>query len=419
MRRLKALLSDHRSSDYVLTAGTRFSVLVLALLSNIVIARTVGAEGRGLYALVNNTILLGALLAGLGSDEAVPYFVARDRERGSKTVGNALLVGLSGALVLTVVGVLLRERLPGVLRGLPPAAIMITALALTPTVAARIFRTNLQGVKDFKSYNISLAARPALILVYCTVGLLLLRLGTAGIPLILLVVAVSELGVSGCLARRHVRPRVRPSAADVKSLMSYGLRAQANAVLKFASIRTGIFLLGYLRNPDEVGIYSVAAALAEIQLYIPSAVSWVWLPQVASQPLDHSLDGTKKLIKRVLPLLAAVAGLLALAGSWFLPSLFGTRFGDSYVPMLVLLPGTTLLGMATIMFGFFAGIGKPHLTTLVSVGGLVTIAVAQVLLIPVWGARGAAAGSSLGYVCVFAIAAGLFMRASRNARTRA
>jgi O-antigen/teichoic acid export membrane protein len=418
MRRLRALLSNRGSSDYVLTAGTRFAVLILSLLSNIVIARTVGAEGRGLYALVNSTILLGALLAGLGSDEAVPYFVARDKDLRSRTVGSALLIGLSGALALTFVGVALRNELPGVLRGLPSTGILITALALVPTVAARIFRTNLQGVRDFKSYNVSLAARPALILVYCSAGLLVLKMGKAGIPFILLLVAVSELGVSGCLARRHVRPELKPSAERIKSLMSYGLRAQANAILRFASIRTGVFLLGYFRSPDEVGIYSVAAALAEIQLYIPSAVGWVWMPRVASQPLEHSFEGTKLLIRKILPALAAVAVLLTLVGSWFLPAVFGTSFGDSYIPMLILLPGCTLLGVATIMFGFFAGIGKPHLTTFVSLGGLAVITVTQVLLIPTWGAKGAAAGSCLGYVCVFAIAVVLFIRSSGNARTR-
>ncbi|MFH1313365.1 MAG: oligosaccharide flippase family protein [Candidatus Eisenbacteria bacterium] len=418
MRRLRELLLSRGSRDYVLTTGTRFGVLGLTLLSNIVITRTVGAEGRGLYALVNNTILLGALVAGLGSDEAVAYFVARDKDLRSRTVGNALLIGLSGALVLTLLGVVFRGALPGVLRGLPSTAIMIAALALMPTVAARIFRTNLQGVRDFKSYNISLAARPALILIYCSGGLLMLQLGQRGIPIILLLVAVSELAVSGSLARRHVRPRLRTSVERMKSLMSYGLRAQANVILQFVSIRAGIFLLGYFRSPEDVGVYSVAAALAEIQLYLPSAVGWVWMPKVASQPFKHSVDGTRQLIIKVLPMLFLTAVLLALAGSWLLPAAFGTKFADSYVPMLILLPGCTLLGLATIMFRFFAGIGKPHLTTFVSLGGLAAIAVTQVLLIPAWGANGAAAGSCLGYVCVFAAAAVVFMKTSRNVRTR-
>jgi O-antigen/teichoic acid export membrane protein len=185
-------------------------------------------------------------------------------------------------------------------------------------------------------------------------------------------------------------------------------------LLNFVHLRIGIFLLGYLMTKEAVGIYSVSAALAEIQMYIPLAVGWVWMPRVATRSLDRSVSGTKQLMLRVLPVLLLISALLSILGPRFLPAVFGPEFEASYVPMLLLLPGGVLLGMVLIISGFFDGRGKPHLSAILSLCAVVVIVASDLMLIPAWGIRGAALGSTIGYLFAFVVAVGLFRRTAHH-----
>jgi O-antigen/teichoic acid export membrane protein len=117
---------------------------------------------------------------------------------------------------------------------------------------------------------------------------------------------------------------------------------------------------------------------------------------------------------RVLPVLLLLSALLAVVGRRFIPAVFGAEFGASYLPMLILLPGGIVLGMVLIISGFFDGRGKPHLSAILSLCAVIIIIVADVLLIPIWGIKGAALGASLGYLCAFVTALVLFRKVVRQ-----
>jgi O-antigen/teichoic acid export membrane protein len=140
------------------------------------------------------------------------------------------------------------------------------------------------------------------------------------------------------------------------------------------------------------------------------------MPKVATQSLRDSVTGTKMLMRRVLPVLLLVCALLAIFGRRFLPVVFGPKFEASYLPMLIMLPGSLLLGFVLIISGFFDGSGKPHLSAVLSLCALVVIVVADLILIPIWGIRGAALGASLGYLTAFLVSIVLFGIEARHPR---
>lgn len=400
--------------DYFITAGSRLGVLAFSFVSNIILTRTVGPEGRGLYALVNNAILLAVLVASLGAGEAVAFLVARDRGLRSRTAGNGLLIVTVGTAIVVVLGAVLQSRVRTMLGGISPTALVVILVCVLPAGFARVFRATLQGLRNFVSYNMCVIARPASILLYCTVFLIILRRDMSIVPYVLLIVTLTECVVNGGLALRRLRPSAGISTERIRRILSYGLRANVTVLLHFAYLRIGIFLLGYLMTKEDVGIYSISAALAEIQIYIPLAVGWVWMPKVATQSLRDSVSGTQMLMRRVLPVLLLVSALLAIFGGRFLPIVFGAAFAESYVPMLVMLPGSILLGFVLIISGFFDGRGKPHLSAVLSLCAVVVILVADLLLIPVLGIMGAALGASLGYFSAFLVAIVLFRLEARH-----
>jgi O-antigen/teichoic acid export membrane protein len=405
---------DSGWGDYFLTAGSRLGVLAFSFAANVIITRTIGAEGRGLYALVNNSVILVMMVASIGVGEAVAYFVARAPDLRRETAGNGLLVVCAGSAVVVAAGAVLRAELARLLGGIPPAAVTVILLCVLPAGFARVFRAMLQGLRQFGAYNLCVVGRPLAILAYSALILLGLGKGMSYVPLMMLLVVLTECGINVVLALRRLRPLLRVSGERIRSILSYGLRANVTVLLHFVYLRIGIFLLGYLMSRRDVGIFSISASLAEIQIYIPLAVGWVWMPKVATQPLAESVSGTKRLVVRVLPLLAGTSALLAVFGRPLLSRVFGSEFTASYIPMLILLPGAVLLGIVLILSGFFDGSGKPHLSAVLSVCAFSIIVVTDILLIPIWGINGAALGSSLGYLGAFLVGVVLFVKAARR-----
>ena len=145
---LRNRLLGNEWGDYFLTAGSRIGVLAFSFVANVVLTRTIGAEGRGLYALVINSILWATLLASIGAGEAVAYFVAKDRDSRRLTAGTGLVIVIMGTVVIVVAGIALRRQLVGLLGGISPTAVAIILFCVLPASLARVFRATLQGLKD-------------------------------------------------------------------------------------------------------------------------------------------------------------------------------------------------------------------------------------------------------------------------------
>ena len=103
--------THHRivASEFVRSAATTFAtriVLVgLGLATTVVVARSLGPEGRGLYAVALTIATLGVQLGNLGLHASNTYFVAKDRSLLSGLIGNTLVVTLGlGGLGAAVAG---------------------------------------------------------------------------------------------------------------------------------------------------------------------------------------------------------------------------------------------------------------------------------------------------------------------------
>ena len=85
------------------TFGTRVLLLLLGMATGVITTRTLGPEGRGLYATLLTVGAIGVQFGNLGLHASNTYYVARDRSLLGVLVGNSLLIGLG----LGSVGVLL------------------------------------------------------------------------------------------------------------------------------------------------------------------------------------------------------------------------------------------------------------------------------------------------------------------------
>src|SRR5262249_57857102 len=95
--------------------------------------------------------------------------------------------------------------------------------------------------------------------------------------------------------------------------------------------------------------------------------------------------------------------------------LLGEAFAGAGTPLRLLLPGIVVYAPVTTLVVYLSvRRGRPRLSLAVSVVGLVATLVAALVLIPRYGASGAAAASAVGYLAGAALACVFFVRLTRE-----
>ena len=112
----------------------------------------------------------------------------------------------------------------------------------------------------------------------------------------------------------------------------------------------------------------------------------------------------------------AVALVTAIPAFIFGPRLvrfvYGAQFADAGVALRLILPGIVAYSVVAVLSRYITGRGRPGTGTLILVAGLALNIGANLVLIPAYGIRGAAAASSLSYVVTAALTLIVFHRLS-------
>jgi len=96
--------------------------------------------------------------------------------------------------------------------------------------------------------------------------------------------------------------------------------------------------------------------------------------------------------------------------SLLLPYAYGAEFRASVAQFWLLLPGAYLLGLEMVLVQHFVGLGLPRAIPLFWLATLGVNLALNLLLVPRWGALGAAASSTVSYAFIFFLVALYFHR---------
>lgn len=101
-----------------------------------------------------------------------------------------------------------------------------------------------------------------------------------------------------------------------------------------------------------------------------------------------------RLLARFFIVLALV---IAVAGHWIFPFIFGNTFNNMQAPFLIILPGIFFLSVLVLLAAYFGGKGILRIGVIGNVAALVVMIVGDYLLVPVYGIIGAAVVSTAAY----------------------
>jgi O-antigen/teichoic acid export membrane protein len=371
----------------------------------IVLARTLGPAGKGALSVAQQIAGLGSLVLGFGFSAAYLYLAARREARGRDAVALSLLIGLGATVpalaVLLVAGDVLAASL---LKSAPMVLLVVGALMIGPTVAGQALGAFVIGagsLRNAASVNVgSLVFQFVSYTVLWAFG----RLDVVSAVAVWTFAVLGSGAAQGSLAWRVTVEPGQPHGVPTlfRRSYQYALRAWPGAVLGNMALRVDLFLLAYYVGTAAVGVYSIAVTLAELCWHLPSAIGGVLAPKAAAEGRS-SAEVTVR-IARVVWVGTAVLGIVIAVTSVFaVPVLFGQAFSGAVLPLALLLPGVVAMSLAYGPFSYLSGIGKPQAWTVASGVNLAVNIPANVILIPRFGAAGAAAASSISYAVAAAV----------------
>lgn len=400
-------------SKVATTLLVQFGGLALAVVQGAIVARWLGPAGKGVLTIVLLVPALLGMFLNPGLAPSYTYLIASRRTSVHGLGGHALVfAAVAGVLAYALVGIgsilgVTQRLLPGV-----PAGTLLLALVGVPvTLFGGQLGAILLGQERIHRMNLIALAGAAAALAFTTVTLVVLRWGVpgavaatvgSGILMTVLYWRAARLGRGGlrlCLDFSLLRP-----------MFSYGIRAHVGNLMQFFNYRLDSLILNYIVGPAAVGIYAVSVRLAELVWLVPGAVGTVIFPRAAARTPEEMNRFTPRVFRWTLAFaLIAGAGIMLL-GRIAIKLVYSAAFLDAYAPLLLLLPGTILLGGAKVLTNDLAGRGRPQYNAIASGVALVLTVHLDLLLIPSHGAAGAAVASSVSYAASFALAVAFWMR---------
>jgi O-antigen/teichoic acid export membrane protein len=364
-----------------------------------VIARLLGPKGLGevqfAYLLPGSVLLL----TNFGLPVANIYFLGRQAYPLSQMLGNVLLRWVIEAC--TVVPLLLLAR--GLILNYVPVSTEIYA-AIICWIPLQILNSYLTSIltaqmRFYAQFWINLMQGTAVIIAVL-VAVVLLGLGTVG--------AVGGLIAATCvivlvelwfLRNGLVLHQLRPPVTLIRNCLRFGLRGYFANLAQFVTYRLDSLIVSYLLGMTALGIYAASYTGAEMLLYFPNCLATVMFPATAASSIADANWRTARVSR--LTFAFALLGSIASAAvaPWLFRAVLGPRFTYSVVLFWALLPGIIMLAGAKIITADLLGRGLPQHSILVSLGGMVAIAVLDVWLIPRHGLIAAALTSSVVYGC--------------------
>ena len=398
------------------TLSARIATLGLALISSIVLARWLGPEGRGLFALVLLLPGLAKSLGLLGLDQANSVYA------GLAPEGRRALVWQSAAVAAVVGSLIALGSIWFVALGAPgfsallrgPVWLYVLPLAILPVLmVSDYWGAIVRGMNRILLLNVVEVGTKVVSLVLIAMFVVWLRLDVAGAVWTELVMGVGSV-VLMLVLLTHVGVIGKPAfdKALWKRTWQFALPVYGAGMMTFLNYRADQFMIAALLPPEQLGFYVIAVDIAERLWILTGAVATSLLPHLTNSPRrDPALAAV--VCRHVMFWTGAASLLVFVLADVAVRILYSSAFAPVTAPLRWLLPGILILTAGKVLVAELAAREKIRFTFWLGGTAVLVNIVANLALIPSMGISGAALASSISYSLVSIIVILYYLRETR------
>ena len=379
------------------TLGARVVLIGVGLATTVIVARVLGPEGRGDFAIATSVAAFGVQFGNAGLHASNSFCVARDRGLLATLLGNTLVASLAIGGGIAAAALAVFHLLPGLAPLHGP--LLPLALAGVPVGLGYLLLQNLLlGIQDVRAYNVIEVFNRVLSIALVAVLIAGRRVTVEAVYL----AGFAALAASLLWALRRLRAATAaPLAVSMRLFrenIGYGFKAYLAALFAFAVLRIDMLMVNHQLGAAAAGYYSVAVSMADLVYLIPATVGTIVFPKLAAMGSDAERWTWTQ--KYALVLGAVLVAVVAVAIPLASP-LIGLLYGEAFLPAA---PAFTPLGVGMVFYGVnslfsycLAAMSFPWFAVQVWVAAAALNVLLNALLLPALGIVGASVASLICY----------------------
>jgi O-antigen/teichoic acid export membrane protein len=376
----------------LLSVASGLSGQAILIITGVVVARILGVENRGHFALLALGPVVLSNLGFLGMPYAATYYIARDRRAAASVFQTCISLLWRLSLAMLPIHAVAVATFTWNQDESVKVAGFISLLATPGAMASALGLATLQGLQQFRRFSLLRLAQ----LVPYALGLCLLLVATsASLPLVTLVWTSSMALAGGITLLFAIRAaeKSRSSESGFSSMpldmIGFGVRVLPERVSPLTTLRVDQILVGILFGPVALGLYVVGTAFSNLPRIIAQSIGMVAYPRIARSPQERRTAILSYVLLTLVTCGFVVITIEAVAGS-LVVLFFGSEFMGAATLTRILVLGGLLFGLRSVLADCARGLGRPGLGMTAEFVSWPAFIVSVGLLAPGYGATGVA-----------------------------
>ena len=189
-----------------------------------------------------------------------------------------------------------------------------------------------------------------------------------------------------------------PSAAEMQLLLRYAGQSLIANIVFFLVNRSGYWFVDYYCNDQLLGNYIQVSRLGQIFILPAVLIAGSLFPQTAGDKINFQSNSFSFLWRSLIIIYVSAMLLSVLIGKPVINFLWGEGYYEMYGTWLFYIPGVLFLAISYLFSPLFAGKGQVIYNILIGLVALIVVALSSFIFVPLWGIRGAAMSSSVGFM---------------------
>ena len=378
----------------------------------IVLARSLGIEGRGSFAVCWTFFNILLMIGIFGVGEANIYHIASSRHTVSQVFGANVWIAVIGSLIICI-GAYGIIHLPiDFFSKASKTAFLLTITGVGPFIFSVYMVSILRGMSCYKAMNAMNLLGPVLALVCMYLLCFHFEFGVKGAiigrivgQVFVVVFAVIQLWP------KLVFKELLFGYRQVFGILPYAFRACFGFFAQRMSIQVNILVIAFMLTRAEVGFYAIAITMVMRILTVPNSLRRILLTKLAQH---NATDGV--LICQSLQIMLPVVVLVSIALGLVCNPLIKYGFGKEFLPALtaiyLLLISIVFRTATELVTTYLLAINRPGISSSIRLSGVFVNFVFLLILVPPYGLIGGCVATIISYMLESFVMVYVFMRIS-------
>lgn len=384
------------TKDIFMTFLTKMIYLGGSFFISVLLARLLGAEGKGVVTALFVVPNLLISLADMGVRQASAFTIGQKKYTAQEVFSSSLILWILASVISILL--LLSYYLITATTNFNWILIAI-AIGFVPIKILEAYYYGIhQGKQQIEMMNvrhmISFTAR----LVSVVLFVWIISTGVFGAAIAMLLSSVAVVGYSYWKLKDTVKFKFSYIKGLPQILFKKGILFALALFVLNINYRVDILILERFVSSADVGLYSVGVGLAELIWQLPTAIGTVLFSSSANSKSDSiAANQAAKLLRVSLVFLVLGSILFTFTSGWIVPLIYGNEFQASAQVINLLLPGIILVVIIQVLHASISGRGYPLIGLKVFILSIIVNVILNLILIPELGINGAAIASSVSY----------------------